>query len=48
MPEVKQLTVFSAYPKRDTLIDKEDIINLQIALGLSNSFDKFLEFIQTM
>jgi len=34
--------IISRRPKRDTVINKEDVINLKIALETSSSFEDFL------
>ena len=39
----KLISVINGKPKRDTVINKEDILNLKIALNTSHTLEEFLE-----
>ena len=41
----RQLELFEGRPKRDTIINSEDILNLKIALGTCKSIKEFCEVI---
>jgi hypothetical protein len=36
------IPLYSGRPKRDTVINNDDILNLQIAIGVSSSIEEFV------
>jgi len=44
-PWLTAIPLFEGRPERDTIINDDDIINLKIALGSSNSLESFLEVV---
>jgi hypothetical protein len=39
---IKRIALFEGRPKRETMINNEDIINLKIAIETSKNFEDFL------